>query len=76
MADDLEGYSDPAGDHIADRARAFSDLVAQAEATTDKKLKAECLMMLRAVRMSFKTARQGEAEVVTRLGQPVEKSGP
>ena len=59
-------------DHIAARGKAFTDLVAQADETKNKALFQECLLMLRAMRMSFKTVRQGEAEIVTRLGQPVE----
>ena len=66
MADE---YEEPVNDYIAARAAAFATLVAQADCTKNEKLRAECVLMLRAVRTSFKTVPQGQLSIVSKLEQ-------
>lgn len=66
VEDDIvdEGYY---GDAIADRTEAFTKLAITAEAIRDRKLKQECMLMLRAVRTSFKTVPQAQLTMVPKL---------
>ena len=47
-------------DYVAARTEAFTSLLLNVEAIKDRKLRDEAMLMLRAVRMSFKTEPQGQ----------------
>ena len=66
MADDYFS-TDP----IAARVQAFSDLLATIKPVKDRELRDEAMLMLRAVRMSFKTEPQGQlVSIKSQLGRP------
>ena len=58
-------------DPIAARVQAFSDLLATIKPVKDRELRDEAVLMLRAVRMSFKTEPQGQLVAIkSQLGRP------
>jgi hypothetical protein len=66
MADDYFS-TDP----VAARTQAFSDLLATIKPVKDRELRDEAMLMLRAVRMSFKTEPQGQ---LVSIKQAVDRS--
>ena len=68
MADEEEFVS---ADYVAARVDSFTSLLAHAETIKDRKLREEAVLMLRAVRMSFKTEPQGQLVAIkSQLGRP------
>ena len=68
MADEEEFVS---ADYVAARVDSFTSLLAHAETIKDRKLRDEAVLMLRAVRMSFKTEPQGQVVAIkNQLGRP------
>ena len=68
MADEEEFVST---DYVAARVDSFTSLLAHAETIKDRKLRDEAVLMLRAVRMSFKTEPQGQLVAIkSQLGRP------
>jgi hypothetical protein len=68
MADEEEFVS---ADYVAARVDSFTSLLAHAETIKDRKLRDEAVLMLRAVRMSFKTEPQGQLVAIkSQLGRP------
>ena len=68
MADEEEFVS---ADYVAARVDSFTSLLAHAETIKDRKLREEAMLMLRAVRMSFKSEPQGQVVAIKdRVGQP------
>ena len=58
-------------DYIAARVESFTNLLLTVEQVKDRKLREEALLMLRAVRMSFKTEPQGQVVAIkNQLGRP------
>ena len=58
-------------DYVAARVDSFTSLLAHAETIQDRKLRDEAVLMLRAVRMSFKTEPQGQLVAIkSQLGRP------
>lgn len=58
-------------DYVAARVDSFTSLLAHAETIKDRKLRDEAVLMLRAVRMSFKTEPQGQLVAIkSQLGRP------
>ena len=58
-------------DYVAARVDSFTSLLAHAETIKDRKLRDEAVLMLRAVRMSFKTEPQGQVVAIkNQLGRP------
>ena len=58
-------------DYVAARVDSFTSLLAHAETIKDRKLRDEVVLMLRAVRMSFKTEPQGQVIAIkNQLGRP------
>lgn len=70
---EAEEVTDVSGDYIAARVDAFTQLMVTVEATKDKKLHEEGMLMLRAVRMSFKTIPQGQVTAIRsqEVGRPL-----
>ena len=58
-------------DYVAARVDSFTSLLAHAETIKDRKLRDEAVLMLRAVRMSFKTEPQGQ---LVSIKQAVDRS--
>ena len=68
MADEEEFV--PA-DYVAARVDSFTNLLLTVEQVKDRKLREEAMLMLRAVRMSFKTEPQGQVVAIkNQLGRP------
>ena len=58
-------------DYVAARVDSFTSLLAHAETIKDRKLREEAMLMLRAVRMSFKTEPQDQVVAIkNQLGRP------
>ena len=58
-------------DYVAARVDSFTNLLLTVERVKDRKLREEAMLMLRAVRMSFKTEPQGQVVAIKdRVGQP------
>lgn len=58
-------------DYVAARVDSFTTLLMNTEKIKDRKLREEAVMMLRAVRMSFKTEPQGQVIAIkNQLGRP------
>ena len=58
-------------DYVAARVESFTSLLLNTEKIKDRKLREEALLMLRAVRMSFKTEPQGQVVAIkNQLGRP------
>ena len=58
-------------DYVAARVESFTSLLRNTEKIKDRKLREEALLMLRAVRMSFKTEPQGQVVAIkNQLGRP------
>ena len=58
-------------DYVAARVDSFTNLLLTAEQVKDCKLREEAMLMLRAVRMSFKTEPQGQVVAIkNQLGRP------
>jgi len=58
-------------DYVAARVESFTSLLLNTEKIKDRKLREEALLMLRAVRMSFKTEPQGQLVAIkNQLGRP------
>ena len=58
-------------DYVAARVDSFTSLLLKTEKIKDRKLHEEAMLMLRAVRMSFKTEPQGQVVAIKdRVGQP------
>ena len=58
-------------DYVAARVESFTSLLLNTEKIKDRKLREEALLMLRAVRMSFKTEPQGQLVAIkSQLGRP------
>ena len=58
-------------DYVAARVDSFTNLLLTVEQVKDRKLREEAMLMLRAVRMSFKTEPQGQVVAIKdRVGQP------
>lgn len=58
-------------DYVAARVNSFTNLLLTVEQVKDCKLREEAMLMLRAVRMSFKTEPQGQVVAIKdRVGQP------
>jgi hypothetical protein len=58
-------------DYVAARVDAFTSLLLNTEKVKDRRLREEAMLMLRAVRMSFKTEPQGQLSAIkTQLGRP------
>ena len=58
-------------DYVAARVESFTNLLLTVEQVKDRKLREEALLMLRAVRMSFKTEPQGQVVAIkNQLGRP------
>ena len=51
-------------DYVAARVESFTSLLLNTEKIKDRKLREEALLMLRAVRMSFKTEPQGQVVAI------------
>ena len=58
-------------DYVAARVESFTSLLLNTEKIKDRKLREEALLMLRAVRMSFKTEPQGQ---LVSIKQAVDRS--
>ena len=60
-----------AADYVAARVDSFTNLLLTVEQVKDRKLREEAMLMLRAVRMSFKTEPQGQVVAIkNQLGRP------
>ena len=58
-------------DYVAARVDSFTNLLLTVEQVKDRKLREEAVLMLRAVRMSFKTEPQGQVVAIkNQLGRP------
>lgn len=58
-------------DYVAARVDSFTSLLLNTEKVKDRRLREEAMLMLRAVRMSFKTEPQGQVVAIKdRVGQP------
>ena len=58
-------------DYVAARVESFTSLLLNTEKIKDRRLREEALLMLRAVRMSFKTEPQGQLSAIkNQLGRP------
>ena len=58
-------------DYVAARVNSFTNLLLTVEQVKDRKLREEAMLMLRAVRMSFKTEPQGQVVAIkNQLGRP------
>ena len=58
-------------DYVAARVDSFTNLLLTVEQVKDCKLREEAMLMLRAVRMSFKTEPQGQVVAIkNQLGRP------
>ena len=58
-------------DYVAARVESFTSLLLNTEKIKDRKLREEALLMLRSVRMSFKTEPQGQVVAIkNQLGRP------
>jgi len=58
-------------DYVAARVESFTSLLLNTEKIKDRKLRDEAVLMLRAVRMSFKTEPQGQLVAIkSQLGRP------
>ena len=58
-------------DYVAARVDSFTNLLLTVEQVKDRKLREEAMLMLRAVRMSFKTEPQGQVVAIkNQLGRP------
>ena len=58
-------------DYVAARVESYTSLLVTIEGIKDRKLREEAALMLRAVRMSFKTEPQGQLSAIkTQLGRP------
>ena len=58
-------------DYVAARVESFTSLLLNTEKIKDRKLREEALLMLRAVRMSFKTEPQEQLVAIkNQLGRP------
>jgi hypothetical protein len=84
MADDMDFVdatqveeAEFAGDPIAQRADAYRRLMAEVARLPrgQREMRAEGMMMLRAVRMSFRLAPQAELSVVRSQNGPLSRSG-
>ena len=68
MAEDEDFTSQ---DYVAARVESYTSLLVTIEGVKDRKLREEAMLMLRAVRMSFKTEPQGQVVAIKdRVGQP------
>ena len=58
-------------DYVAARVDSFTSLLLNTEKIKDRRLREEAMLMLRAVRMSFKTEPQGQVIAIkNQLGRP------
>ena len=58
-------------DYVAARVDSFTSLLLNTEKVKDRRLREEAMLMLRAVRMSFKTEPQGQVVAIkNQLGRP------
>ncbi len=58
-------------DYVAARVESYTGLLLTIEQLKDRRLREEAVLMLRAVRMSFKTEPQGQlAAIKNQLGRP------
>ncbi len=58
-------------DYVAARVDSFTSLLLNTEKVKDRRLREEAMLMLRAVRMSFKTEPQGQLVAIkSQLGRP------
>lgn len=64
MDDDIVMSNETFVDEIAARCAAYRDLMATLCATSDEELRKEGLLMLRSVRMSFKTHPAGDLRAI------------
>lgn len=64
--DEAEPFEDQTDDYVAARIEAYNSLVATILSIPedDKELRAECMLMLKAGRLSFKTLPQGSLVVI------------
>ncbi len=73
MAEPNEVSDEVYSDYVAARVQAFTELISKIETLKDKKLRDEAMLMLRAVRMSFKTEPQGQLVAIRNqeVGRPL-----
>ena len=65
-SDEAEPSYDQTDDYVAARVQAYANLVATVLDVHDPVLMSECLLMLRATRMSFKTIPQAALSTVSK----------